>query len=159
MKDSRQNQTWRDAEIILTGVYEDVFALASRAALIDPSERIPNVLFRRLRKLQKALRRVGEVAYDRVYDEMERKEGTTTLMEAIATLEHVESRVRLVKERCLDAYKEARPRYGNDVKVNPALDYQIDDVLGTLRVACNFTDKDLIIEADDDSNDGGEKTE
>lgn len=159
MKGSCQNQTWRDAEIVLTGVFHDVSALASHAALIDPSERIPDVLFRRLRKLQKTLRRVCEVAYDRVYDEMERNEGTTTLMEAIATLEHVESRVRLVKERCLDAYKEARSRYGNDVKVNPALGYQIDDVLGTLRVACTFTDKSLIIDVADDSNDGGEKTE
>lgn len=147
------SETWRDVETILTGVYRDVFALASHAALIDPSERIPAVLFRRLRKLQKALRRVGEVAYERVYDEMERKEGTTTLVEAIATLTHIESRVRLVKERCIDAYKEALQRYGADVKVNPALGYQIDDVLGTLRVACNFTDtKDVIVPQECENN-------
>ena len=154
MKGSCQNQTWRDAEIILTGVFRDVSALADHVALIDPSERIPDVLFRRLRKLQKALRRVGEVAYERVYDELDRSEETTTLSEAIAKLAHIASRVRLVKERCSDALKEALPKYGADVKVNSALGYQIDDVLGTLHVACCFTEMKEIVAVDG----GGEKT-
>ena len=145
------DKTWKDVENILIGVIQDSSDLGRCVWRIDHSDRIPDVLFPRLRRLQKALKRVGDVIFKRYCYEIDRTAGTTTITEAIAKIDEIARCVRTVKERCSDALKET----GVVVKVNPSLVYQIDDVLGTMRVACCFTERKEIIAADA-SNAGGE---
>ena len=145
------DKTWKDVENILIGVIQDSSDLGRCVWRIDHSDRIPDVLFPRLRRLQKALKRVGDVIFKRYCYEIDRTAGTTTITEAIAKIDEISRCVQMVKERCSDALKD-----GADVKVNPSLVYQIDDVLGTMRVACCFTERKEIIAAD--ASNAGEET-